>query len=283
MTLEEIEGNLNNIKTIYNEILDDYNKLINEFCFIGANELVDMYTYLYNEGYLSNRKNFIYNTLRDGKAESLIDYSDVHKGVYIIHGYGCCRYISDMLCDILKNNNINSDNCPVFNGKGLYIKRIIFNLLKLSNHMITVAEEDGKAYYFDPTNELKFVRKHGNVLRDCYFNEKIVIRTNSLIDKMCKMLDEQFNYDNCKSIIQLPSANMQKREMLETYCIVREILKDNRDILEKFYNDEKYKYEEISSKIDKLENETTEEQIHILFKKYANKQLENNNIKFRFE
>ena len=286
------------IYELYQEFLNNYNKLNKTFELNNPIEIHKMYNYLLENGYLSKDKHFFFSN------ENVKDIKCLN-GVDTITGSSVCRHISAMLTDILNNYGIEAsqvgvyvdDNYTFNNSEALYKsmemflnnipeeeikksdvlkeiaqeiklhqkeianlpiesncekikdKRNIFDR-KYGNHSITYAYKDGKSYYLDPTQNriYRLNEQYNNQLYDEYgqllikFKSSLVLSNNSLKkNRMYKHLCD--GYD-CIS-------KDEENEMIEKTL---EKCYNNADIFDKFYDDNKELYNEISNKVLKIKN-----------------------------
>lgn len=109
---------VNEIKMLYQEVINNYNKLNKIFDFNDPIQIYAMFDYLLYKGYLSKNKEFEF-TNSDVK-----DITPIF-GANVTMGRGVCRHISAMLVDILNVQGIDAFNlgCYAINYK-LNIKKL---------------------------------------------------------------------------------------------------------------------------------------------------------------
>lgn len=249
----EFTSDYNKIKIEYQEIVKNYNKMNKLFNLNDPIEVYTMFNHLLYNGYLSVNKKFEYY-----KKENDIDSK---LGVNIITGQGVCRHISSLLTDILNDYGIEACNLIVYiskekeislkDKKFLEILKILPNYIQekqaemYGNHAISCAFKDDKSYYLDSTN--KFTGRIND-------NKIIVCDDYKFIPKlnMTKFINEKMQYLKLKQrlIDSNPSISKEEEKILIDKTI--NICDDNKDIFEKFYNENKEIYQEINAKVLKL-------------------------------
>lgn len=236
---ESVENSkeISSIRNIYNDVIEEYNKLHKVFNFTNPVEMYAMFNYAYNDGYLSKNKIFNYGkTDRFGNCNVFDDLSVVH-GINIINGTGVCRHISAMFRDILTKCNIENMLLVVymkdFDEK---VKPII------GNHIINVVKQNEICYFLDPTNLCMY---------ELLDKSKLVSDECKLI--ICKLLNNLFNKKKCINIKHLMDLNnLDLKESCKIEANIYNICENNVDIFEKFYDENKDKYLEISDKMKVL-------------------------------
>lgn len=98
---------MNQINVLYQEFLNNYNKLNKIFDLNDPVQIHTMFNYLLYKGYLSKDKKFQFS------SENARDI-DVLSGTNVIAGKAVCRHISAMLTDILNNYGIESHRLGVY-------------------------------------------------------------------------------------------------------------------------------------------------------------------------
>lgn len=137
---------INEIQKIYDEIIKHYIRLNKIFDFNNPVEILALYVYAVEKGYLSLHHNFEYRQTDDDLKKEIFGLSSLE----IILGHGVCRHFSGMLNDIFKESGVDSKKCYVFladEGK---------KKLYTPNHAIVVAKKDGLMHILDPTNSIIF-------------------------------------------------------------------------------------------------------------------------------
>lgn len=250
---KELTRDFCEVKMEYQEIIKNYNKMNKTFDFNDPIEIYTMYNHVLYNGYLSLNKKFEYCN-KDNDMNSKL-------GINIITGQGVCRHISSLLTDILIDYGIEASSLVVYinkeneislkDKKFLEILRILPNYIQekqaemYGNHAISCAFKDDKSYYLDSTN--KFTGRINDnkiiVCDDYKFTPKL---------NMTKFINEKMQYLKLKQrlIDSNPSISKEEEKILTNKTI--NICDDNRDIFEKFYNENKEIYQEINAKVLKL-------------------------------
>lgn len=281
------------LKKLYNEFIKSYNKLNKVFDFNDPIQIYVMYNYLLYKGYLSINKNFEFTKeyAKDIKnlygseiitghgvcrhiSSMLVDiYNDygiksAKLSVYVSDKIVCNKsefknymysYLNNQLNNLYKKNNIDEykkmaiyknydilsdfmDNYEIIEDEKL--------LNMSSNHAITVALNKGKYYMLDPTNDTTFrpYRSDKQFFTSDLFNKVPVdwsfsLNNNSSLKK-CRIL---------KGMLQEYSfVSKVEEQMIKSNTI--NICNENLDIFEKFYNENKELYKEITGNMSKIKN-----------------------------
>lgn len=277
--------NIIEIKNLYQEFLNNYNKLNTVFELKTPLEIYALYTYLLDNGYLSQNKEIEFD---DKNSRDI----PIISGANVFTGQSVCRHRSKLLSDILNNYQIDSysigcyaknyeinfkdeiteidyetySKTPIIanyethefkypyydkiqNAYFLKHFKIEKNEIKekdifkffLGNHEICLSKQNGKNYFLDPTQS--------RIYRLSIFDQKI------LQDKQGDIIIKQILSDkNTKKAIKTLKAenNISQDEEIETLNKINNLSYENIDIFEKFYNQNKELYEEISNEIIKI-------------------------------
>lgn len=269
------------IKDEYNDIIKKYNKLNKIFNFNNPVEAYAMYTYMLYNGYLSCNKKFNYST------KDTCDISDI-MGCNIFLGRGVCRHISSFFNDTLKDAYFDSDILSVSFPEGkLKINKTKFDpvldkkcanfVLKYKNidsknssfmsdllckcrnkdesleytydlsyplvhpnHVINEVYKDDEIYLLDPTN-LSFYFLDMDNLQSVFNDDYRLVVYHSLGKTLDDFKDKAVNY-----------YNPNKKFLDITYKRTHETCDRNKDIFEKFYNDNKDEYHDIAKKLTRV-------------------------------
>lgn len=274
------------IKALYRKFIKNYNKLNNTFELNNPIEIYTMFNHLYSNGYLSQDKIFTFNN------KNVIDITPIMgtnifmgKGVYrhismmlidILNNYGInANYVSGLLNTpaldiknvqkedfsmekVLDNLNTIKEICPeeynklynyitFLSNHGKYID-ISFVSEKtkglkknISNHAICLAQKDNINYFLDPTNECIY-RPNNKVLYNKY---------GSTIEiKKEKVSNKELGYKKIENIYEKDTLPKEEEEKL--ISTTQNICKNNTDIFETFYNENKEIYIEVSNKLKKI-------------------------------
>lgn len=194
--------------------------------------LCNLYLYLLYTGKLSINKTFVYN------ADDIKD-----DGFYnLTLGYGCCRNIANGLKQVLDESNVK--NC-ILSTAPLFHK---------PNHVVNLIITDKGYFIYDITNML-FLKITGNFLKA--INEKIMpIRVSdidttfyggrkSTIDIYNRKHDKRFDSSILLKEIR-KNPRYTKEEYLKTYEKDITYFKENKGVINKFYDDAYCNIEKIS-------------------------------------
>ena len=282
----------NQIRSLYQEFITNYNQLNEIFDFDNPIQIYVMYNYLLEKGYLSVNKKFEYLNQAEkdikilygadvimGKGccrhisamltDILNDYGieSSQLGVYSFR-YGVNvkfleypKYTKEELIDWVQTH-ITAENTymkmmeiikNLVDEEGLSIElstRITKdkNILKrkIGNHAITFSVKDGKSYYLDPTEVViyRVNEEDKNILCDGKGNAISIKFLGSTI------LNDFSDYLKKEVLQQYPSVTREEEKKM----IVKTTMdcKNNMDIFEKFYHENKDLYGDISDKMLKI-------------------------------
>ena len=278
------------IKNLYNTFIKNYNKLNNIFDFNNPIEIYILFNYLLYSGYLSKDKTFEFNNnLKDidgiistniingnGVCRHISSMlSDILKdrnienykiGVYCesfdynfkINEIEEKKYDKEELIEYITKNIRNITlRKKIINEISNYIdsgKNIEISLNKTSNnsindklignHVINYVIYNENNYFLDPTqfriyqnNDDKFYDINGTLTFKLMLSK--ILNNGSDYDKLIKSFKKNYN---TISIIY-------EKEILEK---TKEICKNNRDIFDKFYDENKELYNDITNKLIKI-------------------------------
>ncbi len=210
---------IDEIQKIYDEIIKHYIRLNKVFDFNNPVEILALYVYAVEKGYLSLHHNFEYRQTYDDLKKEIFGLSSLE----IILGHGVCRHFSGMLNDIFKESGVDSKRCYVFladeGKKNLYTP----------NHAIVVAKKDDLMHILDPTNSIIFKPGDSNSI---YVSGKHYVYINP--------------YERLKLGKKLEFTSEKDDETLMNRS--KKICSENRDMLKSFYKENKDLYEEIAQK-----------------------------------
>ncbi len=262
--IERITQEHKHIKMTYNEVIKNAADLF-KVVEVDKNPVKSfaLYVYLYRKGYFSYAHQFMYSF--SCKDLSLLTGAD------IVSGKGVCRSISSMFTDICNQNGMEATNIPVkvnpkkFNDKitlcpielkyenGNTLGESFGNILSflapylpLGNHVTSHILYNGLKYDFDPTNDILLTEQYGKLFVS---DSKKSYVTHDRIFGFVPYLLGQIDF-NVKGIIGLRDIKLQTithDEYIKAYRETLEMIKDNLDLFEKFYYDNKDKYYEIAS------------------------------------
>ena len=219
------------IRDLYQDFINNYNKLNDSFELESPIQIYSMFNYLLNKGYLSKDKAFEYS------KKKILDVPGM-LGISIVTGKGVCRHISSALNDILNSKGIQAYPLGVFDTDDKSkLKRLT------GNHQITFAVYDGKSYFLDPTQSriLEVSESNKKVLHDKVGDQIVKFIPLAYINKTNFIkLKRDFNK-------KYPTVPKEESDILVSSTI--ETCKNNVDMLERFFNENKEIYEDISDKI----------------------------------
>jgi hypothetical protein len=247
------------IKKMYTEIIENTKDLYNELGIIDPTHIFSVYSYMLKKGYFSANMDFAYGFTSKDLSRLL--------GADVIVGRGVCRNISSFLVDLYNNmgilslplsvnatkktltqiEEISEIAMKVDNQKDkLRILSKILTFLKFPNHMITLAEKDGKAYIFDPTN-------------DCACTG-INIKQISLLgnDKARMLVSYLYPLIYEKPSVVIKTAKLINNNTIDNQTFKKlykegfEIFMSNEKRFEQFYYKNTKNYNEISEKMNKI-------------------------------
>ena len=252
---------------LYKSILNNFHELVKELEIYDDLDVSLLCTYLIWNGYFSYGKELKYDTNKLMTIPGLLSFD-------IFRGIGTCITFANLLADCLNECKIKAAaiNCGTpLKVKADYLPRIqrkqndnllnsvksniagiaLYPITRRMNHVITLVDNDGKYYAFDPTNLLLL-----NI--DNNLNASIV---NGL---------GKFRLSPCSTIITRPSADRNylmnklfdgKRE--EVYNKedskslmepVLDVIDSNVHLLNDFYKENEIFYETISDEMIKYGN-----------------------------
>ncbi len=223
------------MKSLYNKFLTNYQKLNEYFNFTNPIEVFTLYEILLFNGYLSKTKKYTREdlTYKGTKATAALE---------IFNGLGVCRHTSLMLKDILNNSQMPTHFlcCNMNSDEDKKIEKFLNNLS--GNHAICYTKYAGKDYFLDATNLTFWILKDSGILNNPLYGDmeiKTNILTNTLKNKeeIKKWLNENINQISFKE---------QKKILEET----RERCLKEVSLYEDFYQENKPLYEEISQTLE---------------------------------
>lgn len=262
---EQYTSEYKELKGLYSDVVSNIAELLKGFEFENPVSIFAAYMYMYRNGYLSHNKYFTYST-------NMKDFSYLN-GLDVIRGEGVCRSIGSLLTDIYKEMGLDSHNLLVrvkkrsFDSledlcsvpmnkteKGNKFANIVGNLttfLPLSNHLITDVEYNGKNYILDSTNDIYLYNEKGKLIlpNGKFWKES---RLTSIVTTTVGQININLNFIKKYKQFNLPSISNE--EYRKIYLQALNLIKDNIDILEKFYSDNRGLFDEIKILSDKQNN-----------------------------
>lgn len=234
----------------YFEVVHNFRKLSKEFDLKDPVELYTLYSIMYDNGYLSANKEFNFDngtTLRK------------NLGSTVLTGEGLCRHIAGFFSDILNSKedyNITAATVGVYaydndeekenKARGISSSLLLLPIYRLfGNHAITVCEYNDQMYAFDPTNlsNLKLYDEKKRILRGSSLDHKLL--HNELL---CLRINYKRPYSEINKAMKTKEFYKYTEEDIIRVKKLTEDIENNLDMLNKFYNDNKDLYEEVTSR-----------------------------------
>lgn len=275
------------INALYQEFLESYHKLNGTFNINNPIELMVLFKYLLNRGYLS----------KEHKHKYLVSKNDqpLLAGTYPFTGESCCRHDGVLLSDILTKEGIKSstligyetfaitsdiisDLIPLcfmsvlnpdsfkysekfrdynidleIKRKEGFIRDEDFRIISYSslefNHLITIAKKDSITYFLDPTSDAVYRKK-------IFDGKEVLVSGVGVIIPKVGLGYKKAYTEHGRNIFDtrrmLEGMNATLEEELEARRKVNEITRDNQDIFEQFYRENVPLYEEVSMRLEKV-------------------------------
>ncbi len=248
---------LEHVCSDYKEIENTYNFIVSRVAelmeVLGIQDdpvkVFAMFVYLYRSGYLSYNKEFYYST-------DMKDMSSLN-GVDVVRGTGVCRSISSMFTDVCQcldytaaNLSVNVKNGVLGKQEGLSTVSLkdkddgkkfarfigkITSIIPLGNHLVTFVSTEDKALVFDPTNDV--IMNMDSFRKYSLANDTGAKMTYSCFSNIVPSILGQIDLE--VNVFGLNKAskkdNVQYEDFCSTYKEVLELIKDNEDIFEVFY------------------------------------------------
>ncbi len=255
------------IKTLYDEITKDFHKMCETFGFKEPVEIHALFEQSLRRGYFSKTKEYEYENI-SSEFENIM-------GAYTFTGKSACKHIATLEKDIMQQCGMKSSTLNVYQEtmqplKNEYksnnqvstkkkeimeettdglldLEEIKALLRKYGNYLITMVVKDGKVNFFDaPQGRIYKLSKNIPLLLLDFFPGDTEITTQE-----SSFIGTKKEYKNMKKYLHLNSTALSEDYAL--YTNTSYIVFNNRDILEKFYKENKSKYIEIDNKIKELE------------------------------
>lgn len=254
----------------YYEVINNLSNMLEQLNWDNEAKIFAGYSYLLKNGYLSNNHEFCYSINSDSCFGHFL-------GSNVIDGFGDCKHINSFLTDLLNHNNY-----PAYNiGMNLTNSYIPLNSDGLNNNteydlvkeqekeqkITQFREEYDKMYKFiEALVKLYIRRKKGpNHLVTLFSNDEYSYIMDAVNNAMFFVDDDKdvfcgdtyfsvssLHYRNEKKINLSKLLKMSPREemigKLEDYFQIYAGCDECIDIFEKFYNDNKDLYREVSEK-----------------------------------
>lgn len=285
--LEVYSSEFIELKNLYNDLICEYNKKINNTLeFNHPIQVSQAFIYAYKNGYLSKDMEYHYNA----DNRTLIENIKL-AGATVVTGNGCCRHLSRLLSDIM--NEAGFDSVPLstrcnhatdtinINGRELSRGEFAISLLMPYLEKENVENLDFNEIlspFCDP--EIKFEKKweydrnkvpinHSitGVLYDgrSYYIDPTNYSYYEKDDRTGKLLDTYNTTENTvgrfpieerkkrilkKKILSTPSASFDYIEDITSYTDT--ICRNNIDVFDQFYTENHELYDEITEKLKKI-------------------------------
>lgn len=221
-----------------------------------------LYVYLYRNGFLSCNHKFSYS----------FECKDLARltGADVVNGRTVCRGIASMFTDICRETGMDASNVSVrvnpknFNGQkelcptelntgkssvmGDLIGKVS-QFIPLANHLITHLSFKGIRYDFDPTNDILLTERN----RRLYISdsEEYYVSHDRIWGFIPFLLGQTDNDIRC--MLNIKDANLPTighDEYVRLYSETLDMIKNNLDLFEKFYNDNKETYLDMASTLN---------------------------------
>ena len=276
--------NIVEIKNLYQEFLNNYNKLNLLFEFKTPLEVYALFTKLLNDGYLSQNHKQIFSD------KNAIDIS-VISGANVFTGQSVCRHQAQLLTDILNNYQIESysigcyDKQYEINAKE-ELTEIDYQTYIKTKPIINTETKEFKYQYFDKIQNKYFLKylkfekkekKEKNIVKLIGGNHRICLSkqngknyfldpTQSRIYRL-SVFDKKLLQDKKGDVIIKPITsdkktkqaikslepnNISEDEEIETLIKIKKLYYENSDVFEIFYSQNKELYEDISNELMKI-------------------------------
>lgn len=267
------------IKELYDELINDFSFLIEDFEFENPVEIFALYNYMLHKGYLSKTRYYEHEHPSYGDIFSLY-------GANVVTGGGLCRHDAAFLTDVYNKTGINSQILTVYlndieaqicefrkfvsvleielkTTTDLNRKIEIEELLKIyksklktmknkfeplkkmnGNHVITLSEYDGKSYFFDATNEVMY-KKYD-------MDSSYIISNKTGRVKIAKggYFGQKLDKEETNRKLILPETDIFDDKKL--FNNTTKLCKENRDVLDSFKNQHISLYNEIDNKLSNI-------------------------------
>lgn len=244
------------IKTLYDEVIKNTSDLMKDMEANDPISIFSTYVYMQRNGYFSKEHENAYN----------MDLHDMNNlmGADVINSSGVCRSYASMLRDIYNYMGFDSsvitvfatpENINDFKKLSVVPKKIsdestkkkvdkivkLTKLLHLGNHAITIVKDNDKNYTLDPTNDGFIIpnKAHNLLTSD---NPTSSMKYRSLSTLMFKR-----NLLAVRKQLMMPTITREEYEKI--YLVMQDRMDRNKDLMEKFYSENKELYDEISEKI----------------------------------
>ena len=273
------------LREMYNLFVKNYNKLNKAFDFNDPLQIQTLYYFLYRNGYLSVNHEFIFkNKAKSDTIPSILGTDIINgKGVCrnisglfsdILNDYGIEAYNIGVFINgyyVLQSRSLlkstkddlkkwiderlpeglrkDIELCSIDNLKDEYYKLKIVDrdlkpILKLTgNHAITYAFNEGKEYFLDPTQESMYRKGVDGKAYD----QSSKVEINKLSSRI--FLGDEDRYNNLMSRLRLMYPTITHEEEYETIRKVKKLIDENKDMFERFHQENEELINDISKKL----------------------------------
>ncbi len=235
-------------KEEYKRYIEEVAKLIKKAGLASSKEIIVYIEMLMTSGYFSENHEHIYHNYQ----YEYIDMVEV-AGARVLTGKSVCRHQSTFIVDVLNSLGYHASNMSVIATP--------YNPVKLAktkhkrwNHSVLGIADQGEMYLFDPTSKT-FCAKPTNIdfseIESILVSEYISPKQNYLV--MNPHLSDLNNGHerNFYQILSLRQAQITQEESDEVRRKITEVVKDNEQIEEQFYQEQ----EELRKKVASLYKE----------------------------
>lgn len=249
------------LEKLYKEVIKNTANLMNENAIVDPISVFATYMYMYRNGYLSVNREYNYST-------KMKDFGNL-QGIDVIRGLGVCRSVASMHSDICTELGMSSSViavnakdaishieklCPKDKPipeetakKFVQIVNAFTKVVPTANHAITTVEKNGINYILDPMNDGFLYMGENNKLHVSN-NEEYFMKLNLHVTQMNRIIlnSKIKKLKELKEQLTKPSIEYEKYKY--NYQIAVQTCQYNQNIFEKFYQDNKELYKEITAK-----------------------------------
>ncbi|MBQ3021176.1 MAG: hypothetical protein IJD92_03025 [Bacilli bacterium] len=229
------------LENIHCDIIFNISKLFKELNTNNIYEIFYIYCYLLWNGYFSVDKIYMY------------DYKDIlDEDNTIFLGKGCCRHNSSLLTDVLRYLEFNSTEVSI-RTINVKLDRIINDIKRIH---VLYGEKEEKVPKNLPNHSVVLVKQNSSLLLDSTALTCIEVLNKGKLycpDGKYKINRKLFLNEINKRNINFESKSLLSKEVLKNhYFIAKNIIKDNKNLIEDFYNDNNNKYNKVKELVKKI-------------------------------
>lgn len=201
-----------------------------------------LYYYAYDNGYLSYQHHFEYS----GKEADFYLLPPTDLGFVISTGYGVCRNISFGLRDFLTINNIKSYIATVdskeYNASPKELAILVNILPKLfGNHVINYIGSNHSFFLYDPTDNIFPEIVGYSLMKEPNSNKEYPV-----------WIVNDINNGIIMPTIRKQQSNKKLDNIKQSFKQSLDLFNKNKDIFEKYYQENKEIYWEMNYKLSKV-------------------------------